>query len=145
MTVQEVTQAAPHGQGPVAPAAEMEQMHLREAQGGMAPQHTAQAAGNVHPRAELASAGVPHMGSQAAPSVLTGGAERKLAEHSEYEEGLLRAAHEKKRAHEAEAFLAAETKKAQAFVARKAADADAEVKLAAARAAEKLAKTQVRS
>ncbi|GAQ88587.1 hypothetical protein KFL_004420020 [Klebsormidium nitens] len=144
MTVQEVAQAERH-QGPIAPAAEMEQMHLREAQGGAAPQrqqtaHTASE--NVHPKAGVASAVVPQTESQAGSSVLTGGAERKLAEHNDYEEGLLRAAHEKKRAHEAEAFLAAETKKAQALAARKAADADAEVKLAAAKAAEKLAKTQ---
>ena len=83
-------------------------------------------------------------GSHAGPTVLTGGAERRLSEHSEYEEGLLRAAHEKKRAHEAEAYLAAETKKAQALLARKAADAEAEAKLAAAKAAEKLAETQVK-
>jgi hypothetical protein len=138
MTVQQIQQSA----APVAaaPSAEMDNLHLRESQGGAAPQ-------GVQP--QTAQMDTPPVATQQASPrgtqapILTG-AERRLSEHHDYEEGLLRAAHERKQAAEAEAFLAAETKKAQALLARKVADADAEVKLAAAKAAEREAKVQVR-
>lgn len=138
MTVQQLQQSA----APVAaaPSAEMDNLHLRESQGGAAP-HGVQPQTAQMDTPPVATQQASPRGTQA--SILTG-AERRLAEHHDYEEGLLRAAHERKHAAEAEAFLAAETKKAQALLTRKVADADAGVKLAAAKAAEKEAKVQVR-